>query len=64
MLNREMLLRELEQMPEIMLAEVLDFILFLKTRSLEEKSAPALLTEKILAKDWLRPEEDEAWASL
>jgi len=23
-----------------------------------------LLSEKVLAKDWLRPEEDEAWADL
>ena len=23
-----------------------------------------LLSEKVLAKDWLRPEEDEAWAHL
>lgn len=24
----------------------------------------SLLAEKVLAKDWLRPEEDEAWADL
>lgn len=27
-------------------------------------SETALLSEKILARDWLRPEEDKAWASL
>ncbi len=27
-------------------------------------SDTALLSEKVLAKDWLRPEEDKAWASL
>jgi antitoxin component of MazEF toxin-antitoxin module len=27
-------------------------------------SETMLLSEKVLAKDWLRPEEDEAWASL
>jgi antitoxin component of MazEF toxin-antitoxin module len=27
-------------------------------------SETALLSEKVLAKDWLRPEEDKAWASL
>ncbi len=27
-------------------------------------SDTALLSEKVLARDWLRPEEDEAWASL
>ena len=27
-------------------------------------TAPLLLSERILATDWNRPEEDEAWASL
>lgn len=27
-------------------------------------SEAMLLSEKVLARDWLRPEEDEAWASL
>ncbi len=27
-------------------------------------SETALLSERVLARDWLRPEEDEAWANL
>jgi antitoxin MazE len=27
-------------------------------------SDTALMSEKVLARDWLRPEEDKAWASL
>ncbi|MBW4061958.1 hypothetical protein HJC99_05300 [Candidatus Saccharibacteria bacterium] len=27
-------------------------------------SETMLLSEKVLARDWLRPEEDEAWSSL
>ena len=27
-------------------------------------SETALLSEKVLARDWLRPEEDKAWATL
>lgn len=27
-------------------------------------SETALLSEKVLARDWLRPEEDKAWANL
>ncbi len=27
-------------------------------------SETALLSERLLARDWLRPEEDKAWASL
>ena len=30
----------------------------------KDASATALLSEKILAIDWNRPEEDEAWTSL
>jgi antitoxin component of MazEF toxin-antitoxin module len=29
-----------------------------------KRSETALLSENTLAKDWLRPEEDKAWASL
>ena len=29
-----------------------------------ESTATTLLSEKVLATDWNRPEEDEAWASL
>ena len=29
-----------------------------------ERMMPALLSEAALAKDWLRPEEDAAWAHL
>ena len=34
------------------------------TRSSEEVVSGALLSEKSLAVDWLRPEEDAAWAHL
>ena len=30
----------------------------------DETPEPALLSEEALARDWLRPEEDEAWAHL
>ena len=30
----------------------------------KKTSEPALLSEKVLARDWLQPEEDKAWASL
>jgi antitoxin component of MazEF toxin-antitoxin module len=30
----------------------------------QDISETMLLSEKVLARDWLRPEEDEAWASL
>jgi hypothetical protein len=33
-------------------------------KSLEERRICALLSESSLKKDWLRPEEDEAWWNL
>ena len=31
---------------------------------LNNSSETAVLSEKVLARDWLRPEEDKAWANL
>lgn len=58
------LLEEVREMPEPALEEVLDFVRFLKAMQASELNETALLTEPALAKDWLRPEEDEAWQHL
>lgn len=50
-------------MSEPLVAEVLDFCLFLKSRH-PHASEEALLSEAVLAKDWLTPEEDDAWSAL
>jgi len=42
----------------------LNFIRFLNTKVLEQKMELALVSEMSLKKDWLRPEEDEAWKDL
>ena len=57
------LVKELEHVPDPLLDEVLDFVQFIK-RKHAEKIESALLSEASLAKDWLRPEEDEAWQDL
>lgn len=62
--RKEMLIRELEDLPEVSLQEVLDFVQFLKVKASRELLETALLSESALRKDWLRPEEDEAWQSL
>ncbi len=64
MSKRELLLSEIEQVPESFLDEVLDFIHFLKTKIIKEKLETAVASESSLKKDWLRSEEDEAWQSL
>jgi len=40
------------------------FIQFLKTKIIKEKLDISIASESSLKKDWLRPEEDEAWQSL
>ncbi|GJQ51100.1 hypothetical protein KsCSTR_12980 [Candidatus Kuenenia stuttgartiensis] len=64
MSKKELLIREIEQVPEPFLDEVLDFVHFLKTKILREKLDITIVSESSLKKDWLRPEEDEAWQSL
>lgn len=62
--RKGMLIRELEDLPAAFLQEVLDFVRFLKAKTTQEHLETALLSESSLRKDWLRPEEDEAWRSL
>lgn len=62
--GKEILIRELEGLPEPILQEVLDFVRFLRTKATRERLGTALLSESSLQKDWLRPEEDEVWRDL
>jgi len=64
MSKKDILLKEIEQVPEPYLDEVLDFIRFLKTKNVKEKMQLTMASETSLAKDWLKPEEDEAWQNL
>jgi len=62
--KKESILNEIEQIPESLYEEILDFIRFLKTKSLKETIATAVASEPSLKKDWLRAEEDKAWQNL
>ncbi|HUT55467.1 MAG TPA: DUF2281 domain-containing protein [bacterium] len=64
MTRRELLLHEIEGVPDPVLEEVLDFIHHLKARAGKDGLDTAIASESSLAKDWLRPEEDEAWRNL
>lgn len=61
---KEIILREIEHVPEDVLEEVIDFVRFLKQRKCLEKFEITAASESALKKDWLRPEEDEAWQDL
>lgn len=61
---RDVLLAELQGIPDPLLEEVVDFVRFLKSKRAQEHFETALLSENVLQKDWLLPEEDEAWRDL
>ena len=63
MSKRELIANELSQMPEPDLDKLLAFLRSLKEAH-AESAMPALAAESSLAKDWLTPEEDAAWANL
>jgi hypothetical protein len=61
---KELILKEIEKVPDQYLTELLDFIRFLEIKALEEVIETTIASETSLKKDWLRPEEDEAWQDL
>jgi hypothetical protein len=61
------LFTEIESAPEPMQREVLDFVVFLKTRgsaALEGAESLLPLAGKAWVADWNTPEEDAAWRDL
>lgn len=62
--EKKLVLQEMDDLPSQFLREVLHFVQFLKTQATQESMETALLSESALRKDWLRPEEDEAWRDL
>ncbi|GHV89306.1 hypothetical protein AGMMS50267_16660 [Spirochaetia bacterium] len=64
MTNRDMLVREIETLPVSCLGEIVDFIGYIRQKQLEAIPETMRLSEGALAKDWVSPEEDAAWANL
>jgi hypothetical protein len=64
MSKKELLISEIEKAPEPLIDELLNFVQFLKTRVVSGRLDTAIASESSLKKDWLRPEEDDAWQSL
>ena len=71
--SKQQIIEEIEDIPEPLLNEIIDFIQFLKRKHLCQNSLDmepinsletVLLSESSLAKDWLTKEEDEAWQHL
>jgi len=64
MTSRDLLIQEVQCLPESLLREILDFIHFLKSKETQDPTDTAIASEATLARDWLRPEEDAAWQGL
>ena len=64
MTSRELLLREIPQTPEPILAEVYHYLQFLKAKGPDDAFNGLAASESVLARDWNTPEEDTAWANL
>ena len=64
MINRAVLLKEIETLPANCIGEVIDFVAWIKHHKLSQIPETMLLSETALSKDWNTPEEDAAWASL
>ena len=64
MSKKDTIISELNNLPENLIEEILDYISFLKSKSLKEKTELTLMSESSLRKDWLKPEEDKAWQDL
>lgn len=64
MTRKEAILNELERLPESLVDEVLSFIRGLKARVSGIRAETTVMSESSLKKNWLKPEEDEAWRDL
>ena len=64
MQTKELIQKEIEFFPEPYLEEILDFIHFLKGKASKNGNETMILSESVLARDWLSTEEDEAWKNL
>jgi hypothetical protein len=64
MTKKELLINEIDKIPENLLDEVIDFVQFLKTKKIKENLEITIASESSLRKDWLSEEEEDAWQSL
>jgi hypothetical protein len=61
---KESLLKTVEDMPDDCLSELVEYAKRLQFKAAHGRVPTAMVSEAVLAKDWLRPEEDEAWRDL
>ncbi|MGA2034785.1 MAG: hypothetical protein ABSG68_21255 [Thermoguttaceae bacterium] len=64
MTAREALLQTVEGLPEEFLVELAEYAKRLRLKAAHCQVPTTLATQDVLARDWLRPEEEEAWRDL
>ena len=64
MQSKDMLHKEIDSLPDEYAGEILDILNYVKRKYANENMEVTLLSETSLRKDWLSPEEDEAWQDL
>jgi len=64
MTKKEIIIKEIEQFTESDLDDIIRYLTQLKSNIVRETSATLFASETSLKKDWLKPEEEEAWKDL
>jgi hypothetical protein len=64
MTTKEAIVHAVEDLPAEYLDEVAAYLQTLQLRAAHRNVPTALASESVLARDWLRPEEDQAWQDL
>jgi hypothetical protein len=64
MTQKEAIIQAIDLLPASRLPDLLEFIHRLQQTPAPEQWDGALMSESSLQKDWLLPEEDEAWQNL
>ena len=62
LLDEERLVEKIRELPLTYRKQVIDFIEYLQLKA--QRKETLYLSEKSLSRDWLLPEEDEAWKNL
>jgi len=62
--TKELIVKEIEELPDALMEELLNYVHFLKMKLAQEKLETLILSESALKKDWLKAEEEAAWQDL
>ena len=61
---KDEVLKKIDDIPEKYLYDILSYIRNLELKIETEKLGISIASEGVLKKEWLSPEEDEAWKNL